>query len=117
MSSLTLFVLAACPAFALDPGERAFARCYACHSVDPEETDLPGPNLAGVVGRRAAALPDFRYSPAMRAVGARGLTWDVATLERYIADPQAVVPGTDMGLAGLSDQAERQAVIDYLRRH
>ncbi|HEX7006872.1 MAG TPA: c-type cytochrome [Alphaproteobacteria bacterium] len=101
----------------LDPGERAFQKCYACHSVDPAERGLPGPNLAGIVGRRAAAQPDFEYSDAMLdAARNRGLTWTEATLDRFLADPQAVVPGNAMNFFGLRDPAERAAVIAYLAR-
>ena len=64
-SVLSVFVFfTAAPAQRRDAGERAFQKCYSCHSVDRNEKDLSGPNLAGVVGRRAAALPNFVYSPA-----------------------------------------------------
>jgi cytochrome c len=109
--------LALCGARA-DParGERVFQRCYACHSVVPGEDALPGPNLRTVLGRRAGALPGFEFSPAMRAAGAaRGLVWTRATLDAYLADPQAVVPGTTMG-PGLADGAERRDLIDFLER-
>ena len=97
-----------------DPGARAFQRCAACHSLraDPRS---PAPALGGVVGRRAGAVDGFAYSDAMRAAGRRGLVWDEATLERYLADPEAVVPGTSMPFQGGS-AAERAAVIAWLRR-
>ena len=66
-AALVMAMLAA----AAPSGEALFQRCYACHSVDPAEQGLPGPNLAGVVGRRAGAQAGFDYSPAMRAAGAR----------------------------------------------
>src|SRR5688500_8290862 len=69
-------------------GERAFQRCYSCHSVELNETaKLQGPSLFHIIGRPAAALPGFEYSDAMREKAAAGLTWDAATLDRYIADP------------------------------
>lgn len=98
-------------------GERVFQRCYACHSVDPGEKGLPGPNLAGVVGRRAGAERGFDYSPAMRAAADRGLVWREATLDRFAADPEAVVPKTSMSFVGLRDAADRQALIAYLKAH
>lgn len=109
----------AAPAIANDAGARAFQKCFACHSVDPAEADEPltGPWLGGVVGRPAAALPGFDYSPAMRAAAADGLVWTAETLDAFLTDPQAFIPGTEMGLMRLSDPAERDAVIDYLRRH
>jgi cytochrome c2 len=96
-------------------GERVFQRCYACHSVDPNETaQLQGPSLFGIMGRRAAALPGFEYSEAMKARGAVGLVWTADTLDRFIADPYAFVPGTAMGLPPLNDAQARADVIAYL---
>src|SRR5438128_370206 len=96
-------------------GERTFQRCYSCHSVDPNETaKLQGPSLYRIMGRRAAALPGFAYSDAMREKGAAGLVWDADTLERYIADPESVVPGTSMSAPTLRDEQERTDLIAYL---
>jgi len=97
-----------------DPGARAFQRCAACHSLQPDPRS-PAPHLSGVVERRAGAVEGFHYSDAMRAAGRRGLVWDEATLDRFLTDPEAVVPGTDMPFQGGS-AAERAAVIDWLRR-
>jgi cytochrome c len=99
---------------AADDRVPAFAKCYACHSTDPAQTDLPGPNLGGVLGRRAGSQPGFRYSPAMRAAGERGLVWSPDTLERYLADPEAVVPGTSMTIL-LDNPEERRAAIAHLQ--
>jgi cytochrome c len=99
-----------------DAGERAFQKCYSCHSVDRAEKDLSGPNLAGVIGRRAAALADFAYSPGMRKAGADGLVWTEAALDRYLADPLDMIPDTTMSFPGITSAAERRAVIDYLGR-
>jgi cytochrome c len=96
-------------------GERAFQRCYACHSVDPGETaSLQGPSLLGVVGRRAASVPGFDYSEALREKGAAGLVWDAASLDRYLADPEAIVPGTRMSIPPVRDAQERADLIAYL---
>jgi cytochrome c2 len=98
-------------------GERAFQRCYACHSVEPNETaKLQGPNLFRIIGRPAATVAGFEYSEAMRERAATGLTWDVATLDRYIADPEAVVPGTRMSVPPMRDEQERADLIAYLAR-
>jgi cytochrome c len=96
-------------------GRRVFQKCYACHSVDPGETNLPGPNLNGVIGRKAASLPGFEYSNAMIAAGQSGVVWDEATLDRFIGDAERVMPGTIMGFPGLKDPVERADVIAYLR--
>jgi cytochrome c len=98
-------------------GERAFQRCYSCHSVDSKETaKLQGPSLYRVIGRRAASIAGFDYSDAMREKAAAGLVWDPATLERYIADPEALVPGTRMSVPPLRDQQERADILAYLAR-
>jgi cytochrome c len=98
-------------------GERTFQQCYACHSVDPEEIDLPGPNLAGVLGRRAGTWAQFAYSPAMRAAGSkRGLVWTRETLDAFLADPQGFMPGTSMAYVGLREPSVRADVIAYLAR-
>lgn len=96
-------------------GERVFQRCYACHSVIPGEDKLPGPNLACVLGRRVGSRSGFEFSEAMLGAGtARGLVWSRETLDAFLADPQAIVPGTTMGLPGLPAPEDRRDVIDYL---
>jgi cytochrome c len=95
-------------------GERVFQRCYACHSVVAGEAALPGPNLHGVLGRRAGTLLGFRFSPAMVEAGARGLVWTRAALDAYLADPPAFVPGTEMNMPGLIGGDDRRDLIDYL---
>ena len=68
-----------------------------------------------MLGRRAGAVAGFRYSPAMVEAGARGLVWTRSALEQFLADPERVVPGTEMGLpTGVPDAADRRDVIDYL---
>jgi cytochrome c len=95
-------------------GARVFQRCYACHSVLAGEDKLPGPNLRCVIGRRAGTLGAFEFSPAMVAAGARGLDWSREALARFLADPEAAVPGTAMAMPGLRDAGDRGDVIDYL---
>ena len=98
-------------------GERVFQRCFACHSVDPnEKLKLQGPTLHKIVGRPAAAIADFDYSVAMKSKAGAGLVWDVETLERYIADPDSVVPGTNMSAPPLRDEQERADLLAYLAR-
>jgi cytochrome c len=96
-------------------GARVFQRCYSCHSVDPGEKPLQGPNLAGVIGRRAGTLPRFEYSEAMTAAGRGGLVWTEEKLDLYVTDPEAVVPGTAMGPVRLGSPADRADLIAYLK--
>ena len=88
----------------------AFAQCAACHSTEPHKT-VYGPSLAGIAGRRAGSLPGYAYSPALKS---SGLSWNAATLDRWLTSPQRTVPGTRMPFMGVSDPAARKAVIAYL---
>jgi cytochrome c len=97
---------------AADPakGESLFEKCRACHATKPEGATL-GPPLAGIFGRRAGSHEPFRYSPAMRR---SGLVWDDATLDRFLAEPQMLVPGNRMPFAGMPDKSDRDDLIAYL---
>jgi cytochrome c len=109
--SLALLALAA-PAAAQDAaaGQSAFGQCKACHSVVAGQNRI-GPSLAGVIGRKAASVPGFSYSAAMKA---KGVTWTEANLDAYLAKPMANVPGTKMAFAGIADAKKRKDVIAYL---
>ena len=87
---------------------KAFNQCKACHIIGKNAV---GPNLMGVVGRKAGTAPDFKYSDAMKA----GPTWDEATLTKYISDPKATVPGNKMMFAGLKKPEDVAEVIGYLK--
>jgi cytochrome c len=92
-------------------GEKVFkTNCSICHSVQPGR-NIIGPSLFGVVGRHCGQVPGFYYSDANRK---SGLTWDVATLDRYLTSPSTVVPGTLMTFPGLKDAKQRADVIAYL---
>lgn len=86
-------------------------RCGSCHTVVPGARAVLGPNLSGVVGRKAAATT-FNYSPALKA---SGLTWTRANLDRFITAPARMVPGTRMVIA-VSDAAQRAALLNFLTR-
>ena len=90
-------------------GEALFKdRCALCHAVSGTGGGQ-GPNLAGVVGRKAGSA-DFSYSHALRSAG---FTWNAARLDPYLADPQAAIPGSVMPVK-VPDAAERRALIAYL---
>jgi cytochrome c len=108
--------LGAYPAHADDgdakAGEAVFKKnCTVCHTVEAGKNKI-GPSLHGVVGRHSASLPDFAYSDAMKKADK---TWDEATLDSYLTNPRALVPGTKMIFAGLKDEADRKNVIAYLK--
>jgi cytochrome c len=85
-------------------------QCAGCHS-GTEGRNLVGPSLYGIIGRKAGQVPNFRYSPANKA---SNVIWDAATMDPYLASPQAVVPKTIMVYAGLKDAKKRADVIAYL---
>ncbi|MDO9711426.1 c-type cytochrome [Paracraurococcus lichenis] len=94
-----------------EAGKTAFnRRCAVCHSV-AEGQNKVGPSLHGVVGRASGSVAGFNYSPAMKSAGK---TWDEASIDTYLQDPKAYVPGNRMILAGIKDEAERQNIIAYL---
>jgi cytochrome c len=104
-------VAATSPADLAAAGEQVFAVCATCHAVEPGAAAGPGPNLHGVLGRKAGSGPGFAYSAALKA---SGLSWDTASLDAYLADPVKTVPGTTMVAGALTDTDERKAVIAYL---
>lgn len=96
-------------------GERAFQKCYSCHSLEPDRNDLEGPTLHDIVGRPIAAENGFDYSPALRKLAGEHERWTDELLDRFIADPEAVAPKTSMAFAGIADARERAALLDYLK--
>src|SRR5271169_1910409 len=100
-------------ALAADPaaGEKIFkAQCGICHAVAAGENRI-GPTLFGVVGRPAGSVPGFNYTADHKKLG---ITWDAATLDKYLANPRAMVPDTTMIYAGLKEDAKRADLIAFL---
>ncbi|MBN9662636.1 MAG: c-type cytochrome [Acidobacteria bacterium] len=92
------------------PGREVFEkRCTGCHSLDGVKV---GPPLRGIFGRRAAAYGSFPYSAALQK---SALTWNEATLERWLTDPESLVPDNDMAFR-MSRAEERTAIIEYLKQ-
>lgn len=109
----TIALSFAAPAHAQDAaaGERVFkTQCSACHTVVPGK-NLVGPSLHGVVGRTSGQGVGFRYSEANKKAA---LTFDAATLDRYLTNPKEVIPGTTMIYAGVKDETQRKNLIAYL---
>jgi cytochrome c2 len=97
-------------------GARVYQRCYSCHTVDPNEKGrLQGPSLYQVIGRRAASLAGFSYSPALMAKGEAGLIWTEEELDQFLLEPERVIPGNQMGFFGLPDARDRADLIAYLK--
>ena len=102
---------AAAPAPAADGKPAAFAQCMACHSTEKGKNGI-GPSLAGVYGTKSGEVAGYAFSEAMMKAS---LTWDDATLDKWIESPMKLVPGTRMTFAGMSDPAQRAAIIAYLK--
>ena len=91
-------------------GEAVYSRCPACHALAYDRT---GPRHCGLFGRRAGSVDGFAYSPAMKR---SAIVWNTVTLDRFLSNPLAVIPGTSMGYAGVTDAKERADLIAYLVR-
>ena len=99
-------------------GKDAFAKCVICHQVGPGAQNLVGPELNGIVGRKAASVASYTaYSPGMKKLGEEGYIWTEENLDKWIADPKALLPESPMALAfqGIPDAAERANIIAYLK--
>lgn len=97
-------------------GQRVFNQCRACHNADPGGRSQVGPNLHGVVGRKAASIEGFRYSANMRQLAEGGLTWDEERLRAYLTNPKAVVPQGSMAYPGLRNEQQLTDLLAYLKQ-
>lgn len=96
-------------------GEQVFKQCKVCHAVGPGAKAGVGPAQNNVVGSKAGTRAGYNYSPAMKEAGEKGIIWDEATLDKYLENPKAMVPGTKMIFPGLKSEKDRQDVIAYLK--
>ncbi len=127
---LTAVLLAACsvaPALAQAPaatpaaagdaeaGQRVFAQCRACHTINDGGRNGVGPNLWGIYGRAAGAREGFRYSANLQELASGGLTWDEANLRRYLTNPKDLVPSGSMAFVGIRNPEQLTNLIAFLR--
>lgn len=94
-----------------DARPAAWAQCAACHTVVKDAPHGLGPNLWAVAGTKSGDIKGYEFSPAMKAAG---LTWDEATLDKYLTNPRETVPGTKMSFAGIADATKRKELITWL---
>jgi cytochrome c len=94
----------------VEAGKIVFKKCALCHTAEAGKNKI-GPSLFGVVGRKSASLANYNYSDAMKNFKH---TWDPQTLDTYLTDPHAEVPGTKMIFPGLKDKTDRANLIAYL---
>ena len=91
-------------------GAQVFAQCKICHSLEPG-TNLLGPSLHGLIGRKAGSVPGYSYSPAMKN---SNVTWNNDTLSKYLTDPKAFIPGDKMAFTGIKDPSKLGDLLAYL---
>jgi cytochrome c len=84
--------------------------CATCHTDEPNRNRI-GPSLFGLIGRKSGTVPGFNYSDAMKNAS---IVWDEQSLDKYLADPKGVVPGTKMPYAGIKKPEARTDLITYL---
>jgi len=99
---------------AAQDGAALFAPCRACHSLDPSAKIMPGPNLAGLIGRKVAGDPAFDYSPVLQQAREKGRVWTLETLKTFLADPEAMFPAMWMSAQGIRDVAARKALARFI---
>jgi cytochrome c len=96
----------------LDNGQAKFAICKTCHNVTQGGGSMTGPDLYAVFGRKAGTSPGFAYSDGLKALG---ITWDAQTIDKWIANPHAMVPGTKMTYIGMANAKDRTDLVAYLK--
>jgi len=92
-------------------GEKVFKKCSACHMINDGGKNMIGPNLWGVIGRKAGSIGDYKYSKAMIAYAKE---WSFEEMNAYLIKPQAYIKGTKMAFAGLRKEKDRASVILYM---
>ena len=92
-------------------GKNVYKRCVVCHTDDKGGGDALGPNLFGIVGRKAAVRPGYAYSPQLKAAN---ITWTEANLAKWSAAPQRMVPGTKMFFAGITSKNQQADLVAYM---
>lgn len=123
MKITRLLVLAAVLALPLAASDAAAdgdkilsSKCKACHDITDKAKSKVGPPLWGVYGRKAGSIEGFtKYSDDIKAKGAEGMVWDDANLDAFLTKPKDFIDKTKMMFNGLSDEADRKAVIEALK--
>lgn len=96
----------------LKRGKLLYIQCRACHELKADQPHKVGPNLHAMIGRKAGTVDGFTFSPALAK---SGITWDTASLDKWIERPSALVPGNMMAFAGIANPADRAAIIKYIQ--
>jgi cytochrome c len=112
-SAIIVALAASAQAQDVAAGEKDFVVCRACHQIGPNAKIAVGPVLNGIVGRKAGTYPGYTYSSANKE---SGIVWTPEELDKYLTNPQKVVPHTKMIFPGLKDDQKRKDVIAYLEQ-
>lgn len=96
-------------------GEKVFKKCKACHQVGKGAKNKTGPQLNGIVDAPIGAVEGFKYSKAFKALAKDGVVWDMDALHGFLTKPKKWAKGTKMSFGGLKKEADRLAVIEYLK--
>ena len=112
--SLCLGLAAGAQAQDAGNGERVFAACKLCHQLGVDAKSAAGPELNGILGRRAGAVAGFAYSAANKSAD---IVWTGETLSAFLRDPKGVLPGNKMLYAGLKDDQKIADLIAFLRQY
>ena len=94
-------------------GEKVFGVCKACHQIGETAKNSVGPQLNGIIGRKAGTVEGYNYTAANKG---SGLTWDEATFREYIKDPKAKIPGTKMMFSGIKSEQEIKDLTAFLKQ-
>jgi cytochrome c len=119
LTAAMLVGLATGPALGQDAaaGQRVFNQCRACHTIDEGGRNQVGPNLHGIVGRKAAEHEGFRYSANMKELAEGGLTWTEENLRKYLTNPKSLVPRGTMAFAGVRNEKQLNDLLAYLKQN
>jgi cytochrome c len=115
IATATLIVVSAGTGFTQDVerGASVFRRCQACHAIGPSAQNRVGPELNGLAGRVAGAVPDYTYSDANKH---SGIVWNEANFKEYIKDPNAKIPDTKKLFGGIKDEQQAADLWAYLKQ-
>ncbi|MGQ0672608.1 MAG: c-type cytochrome [Hyphomicrobium sp.] len=100
----------------VEAGKAQFNKCKACHQIGEGAKNALGPQLNGIVGRKAGTAEGFAgYSEGVKKKGEEGFVWDDANLIAWIQGDDKVIPGNKMIFAGIKDPAEAANVVAYIK--
>ncbi len=97
----------------VEKGQRSFNKCLPCHAIGPDAQNKIGPELNGLDGRHSGSVPNFSYSDANKN---SGIVWNEEKFKQYIKAPQAMIPGTKMIFAGITNPQEINDLWAYLKQ-